>query len=532
MNIKAFISQAFISQIPDDEKTPLVVQLLEITQLQSEEIQNLRDEIARLKGQTPRPDIKPSTLEKSLKQKLKKKNKKRPGSKKRRKTKHLQIHDEKTIKPVDIPVGSRFKGYQDYVVQDIKFEAHNIRYRLERWQGPEGEYIIGKLPQEIMGSHFGVTLRSFILYQYYHAHVTQPLIWELLLEIGIEISSGEINRIITEGKERFHREKEEILKVGLKVSKYINVDDTGARHNGKNGYCTHIGNEIFASFESTESKSRINFLKILRAGNDDYVISPDAICYMEEQKLPQKELMKFSQLLNTAYENEQSWQEKLTSLDITMPRHIQIATEGALVGSILAHGFNSDMVIVSDDAGQFNILRHSLCWIHAERTINKLVGFNDDQRKALEQSRSQIWEFYKKLKKYKEFPTKEEKQRLRARFDEIFTAKTCFATLNQALNRLYKNKAELLLVLDRPEIPLHNNLSESDIREYVKRRKISGSSRSSPGRRCRDTFTSLKKTCRKHKISFWNYLQDRLKNENIVPSLPDLIGERALEFFA
>ena len=527
MNIKTFISQ-----IPDDEKTPLVLQLLEMIQLQSEQIQNLRDEIARLKGQKPKPDIKPSKLEKNSEQKSKDKNEKRPGSKKRRKTKNLQIHDEKTIEPVDIPAGSRFKGYQDYVVQDIKFEAHNIRYRLERWQGPEGEYIIAKLPEEIMGSHFGTTLRSFILYQYYHALVTQPLIFEQLSEIGIEISSGEINRIITEDKEKFHLEKEEILKVGLKVSKYINVDDTGARHNGKNGYCTHIGNEIFACFESTESKSRINFLKILRAGSDDYAISPDAICYMEAQKLPQQELLKFSSLLNTAYETEQAWQEKLTALDITMPRHIQIVTEGALLGSVLEHGFNRDMVIVSDDAGQFNILFHSLCWIHAERTINKLVGFNDEQRKALEQSRSQIWEFYKKLKKYKESPGPEEKQRLNARFDEIFTAKTCFATLNQALNRLYKNKAELLLVLDRPGIPLHNNLSENDIREYVKRRKISGSSRSSPGRRCRDTFTSLKKTCRKHGISFWNYLQDRLKNENIVPYLPDQIGVRALDFFA
>lgn len=310
MNIKTFITQ-----IPDEEKTPLVLQLLEVIQLQSEQIQNLRDEIARLKGQKPKPDIKPSALEKNSEQKSKNKNKKRAGSKKRRKTKHLQIHDEKIIPPDEIPAGSRFKGYQDYIVQDIKFEPYNIRYRLARWQGPEGEYIIAKLPEEIMGSHFGVTLRSFILYQYYHAHVTQPLVLEQLSEIGIEISSGEINRIITEDKERFHREKEEILKVGLKVSKYINVDDTGARHNGKNGYCTHIGNEIFACFESTESKSRINFLKILRAGSNDYVISPDAICYMGEQKLPQQELLKFSSLLNTAYETEQAWQEKLTTLE-------------------------------------------------------------------------------------------------------------------------------------------------------------------------------------------------------------------------
>jgi hypothetical protein len=412
MNIKTFTSQ-----LPDEDKTPLVLQLLEIIQMQAEEIQKLRDEIARLKGQKPKPDIKPSKLE-AIAQKAENKPQKRPGSQKRFKTKGLQIHEDRTIDPPDIPAGSRFKGYQDYVVQDIKFEAYNIRYRLARWHGPDGEYIIGKLPIEIMGSHFGCTLRSFILYQYYHALVTQPLILEQLFEIGIDISSGEINRIITEDKERFHREKEEILKVGLAV-KYIHVDDTGARHNGKNGYCTHIGNELFACFESTGSKSRINFLKILRAGRDDYVISPDAICYMEAQKLPPKELLKFSQLLDTAYKNEETWQEKLVALNITMPRHIQIATEGALLGSVLEYGFNTDMVIVSDDAGQFNILLHALCWIHAERTIHKLVGFNDNQSKALEETRSNIWDFYAELKKYKESPNIKDKQRLGTRFDEI-----------------------------------------------------------------------------------------------------------------
>jgi len=425
MNIKAIISQ-----IPDEEKTPLVLHLLELIQVQAEEIQKLRDEIAHLKGQKPKPNIKPSKLEKCSKQNQKKKNKKRPGSKKRSKTKNLQIHDEKTIEPPHIPVGSRFKGYQNYIIQDIKFEPFNIRYRLERWEGPDGEYIIGKLPQEVMGSHFGCTLRSFILYQYYHAHVTQPLILEQLSEIGIEISSGEINRIITEDKEKFHLEKQEILRVGLEVSKYINVDDTGARHNGKNGYCTHIGNELFACFESTESKSRINFLKILRAGHDDYMINPEAICYMKDQNLPQKRLMRFSPLLNSVFQNDLQWQKKLTDLGITTPRHKQIATEGALLGSVLEHGFNANMVIISDDAGQFNIFLHALCWIHAERTINKLVGFNDKQRNALEETRSQIWAFYKELKAYKDFPGIEEKQQLNKRFDEIFTVKTCFATLN------------------------------------------------------------------------------------------------------
>src|SRR5690606_15087336 len=122
----------------------------------------------------------------------------------------------------------------------------------------------------------------------------------------------------------------------------------------------------------------------------------------------------------------------------------------------------------------------------------------------------QIWDFYAQLKAYREAPCPEKKPGLLQRFDQIFTTRTCYETLNQALTRIQKNKAELLLVLDRPEIPLHNNASETDIREYVKKRKISGSTRSQIGRRCRDTFASLKKTCRKLGVQFWDYLQDRV----------------------
>ncbi|MCP4652425.1 MAG: transposase, partial [Candidatus Omnitrophica bacterium] len=77
--------------------------------------------------------------------------------------------------------------------------------------------------------------------------------------------------------------------------------------------------------------------------------------------------------------------------------------------------------------------------------------------------------FYNELKGYKESPTQKEQNRLDENFETIFTQKTDFETLNLALQHLHKNKSELLLVLDRPEIPLHNNLSENDIREYVKR---------------------------------------------------------------
>lgn len=209
--------------------------------------------------------------------------------------------------------------------------------------------------------------------------------------------------------------------------------------------------------------------------------------------------------------------------------HVRIATEGSLVGSIIHHGYNKSMVIISDDAGQFNVFLHGLCWVHAERTIHKLIGFTEQHTKLLEDTRTDIWDLYRDLKDYRFSPDKLKKINLEKQFDELFTRKTGFASLDLALKRIHNNKTELMLVLDRPDIPLHNNLSESDIREYVKKRKISGSTRSNMGKKCRDSFTSLKKTCRKLNISFWDYLTDRIYQRNKIPPLCEVMAVRMSE---
>ena len=205
---------------------------------------------------------------------------------------------------------------------------------------------------------------------------------------------------------------------------------------------------------------------------------------------------------------------------------VELSTEGALLGSVLSQ-IPKGLVIVSDDAGQFNILNHALCWIHAERTLAKLIVPSTIKQQTLEDVRKQVWEFYDELKSYKVSPNEKDKIRLQEKFDTIFTQQIKFQLLNLALQRLHANKTELLLVLDRPEIPLHNNLSENDIREYVKKRKISGSTRSDTGRQCRDTFVSLKKTCRKLGISFWQYLKDRLSGKNLIPPLPQIVEQKS-----
>jgi len=517
-----------IPYVPESERTPLVAALLEIIRIQQEQIQELRDEIARLKGQKPKPKINPSALGKDTGGKKKKGR----GSTKSKKTEKLQIHDTIFVQARNVPPGSTYKGYEDFTVQDIVLRPHNTLYRRERWKTPQGRYITAPLPEEmrIFGGHFGPSLRCFILYQYHHCHVTQPLLLEQLLELGIHISAGQVNRIIVEGNNLFHDEKDEILRIGLKVSGYINVDDTGARHHGRNGYCTHIGNEMFAWFQSTNSKSRINFLELLRAGDNGYALNTDALEYMKNQKLPKAQLERLAGLGQAVFEDEAEWKKILACLEFTNRRHIRIATEGSLLGSVLERGVsNPNLIIVSDGAGQFDVLLHALCWIHAERAIRKLVGFNDAQREALEEIRSRIWDFYGELKTYKENPGRDKKADLEKRFDEIFTTHTCYEALNQALKRTHRNKRALLLVLDRPDIPLHNNASETDIREYVKKRKISGSTRSDLGRCSRDTFASLKKTCRKLGVGFWAYLNDRVSAMESIPKLPELIKRLALE---
>jgi len=521
--------------LPEEDQPPLVRQLLEIIRQQSEQLQELkaenqelRDELARLKKHARRPKLTPSRLEKRKKADQSE-GEKRPGSAKRRKTAALTIHETRRIAPEQLPDGATFKGCTTYTVQDFRITAHTIRYELEHWEGPDGTLYNGQLPPSAQYGHFGPTLKSFILYQYYQGHVTQPRLLEQLREYGVDISSGQLSRLLTENHEAFHGEKADLLATALQVSPYLQVDDTGARHQGKNGYCTQIGNAWFTWFESTDSKSRLNFLLLLRAGRTAYVLEPAALAYMAHQGLPKKWVAILREFTGQVFPDEAAWQGFLTFLGLDTPGHVHIATEGAVLGTVIVYGVAPDLVILSDGAGQFVVLLHALCWIHAERSLTKLMPVTDQEHAILEATRTRIWQFYEALKAYQQAPDTEQKTRLAGRFDDIFAATTGYEALDAVLCRLTKHKADLLRVLDHPEIPLHNNGSEQAIREYVTRRKISGGTRSEAGRRSRDTFTSLKQTCRKLGVSFWQYLIDRLGKLNELPPLPDLLQQQALK---
>jgi len=550
-----------LPNIADTERSALVEQLLgqiehllEENRRQTEIIQQMRDEIAVLKGEKAKPKFKPSGMETESKSKSKsdgdpdgnpdgnedddsgdddvdgadRKPRKRAGSSKRSKTGQLTIHETIKIAPtLPIPEHSRFKGYRDFIVQDVRIQAHNTCYRREVWQTPDGALLFGELPASLNGGHFGAELRRYLLYQHHHCHVTQPLLHEQLREWDIDISVGQIDALLSGNNDGFLAEKDQLLVTGLAVSRCITVDDSGARHQGNNGYVTQIGNDWFAWFASTGSKSRINFLQLLHAGDITYSLNEHALSYLREEHLPQEPLRLLQAHTHATIATIACWEKHLDDLGIKVERHRRIATEGALLGGLIDKGFSLDLVIVSDGAGQFAILLHALCWVHAERLVHKLIPLNERHREDQQRVRSEIWDLYADLKAYQRDPDPTLVPALEARYDAIFTQRTSFTTLNRLLKRLHAHKQKLLLVLKRPDIVLHTNGSESDIRDYVKWRKISGGTRSDLGKRCRDGFASLKKTCRKLGISFWDYLGDRIEQRGAIAPLPDIIRQRA-----
>src|SRR5271170_1325747 len=257
-------------EITAEQRTPLVEALLRmIDQLQAAvqqqqlRIEQLEEEVRRLKGLPDQPKRKPSPSPlndpsgppsaSGAKKKPNTPDGKRPGSAKRAKTRELTIHKTDPLPLHDLPEGTKFLGYVDFTVQDLVIGPHNTCYRRGHYQLLDGTIVTAPLPLDVT-SHFGPTLRQYALYQHFHNHVTQPLLHEELRELGVDISAGQVNRLLTEGHEAFHQEKESLLPAAREVSAYLHTDDTSAKHRGKNGHTLHIGNDLFATFFTTESK--------------------------------------------------------------------------------------------------------------------------------------------------------------------------------------------------------------------------------------------------------------------------------------
>ena len=366
----------------------LVLKLLEKVAALERTVAAQRDEIARLKGGPGRPNIKPNSKPSGMEQATDPKPAGGSGQERRRRgstRSKLSIDEERKVRLTAPPPGSRFKGYTSFVVQDLVLGSHVIDFQCERWQAPDGKVTTAPLPPGIAG-HFGPQLRRFVLAQYHQGQTTVSRLVTLLQALGIDISKREVVRLLTAGHDGFRDEARDVLRAGLASGAWITVDDTGARHKARNGFCTQIGNAHFTAFVTTAAKSRLNFLGLLRAGHGDYVVNDATLAYMGERALAGHVIARLTEHPDRYFADQQAWTAHLEKLGIAAlkvnPDPVLIATEGALWGSVQAHGFLCDSVIISDDAGQFNVGQHGLCWVHAERLVHKLDTFTDQNRAA------------------------------------------------------------------------------------------------------------------------------------------------------
>jgi len=516
--------------IPVEEQSPLVLALCAVIERQDREIQELRDEIQRLKKTTRRPKVKPSRLLKPPPPDSSdaKKKKKRPGSAKRHKTQSLRIDLDQIVEPEDLPTGAKLEGYRDFVVQDIVLESRNIRYRRAVYRLPDGSLRVADRPDGV-DSHFGPGLREFILLQTHQNHVTQGRLLEQLGELGVDISAGQLSNILLKHHENFHAEKDQLLPTARQISGYLHCDDTSARHQGRAAVCTHIGNELFASFSTTDSKSRLNFLRLLCQPEEQYVWCEEARECLGLSGASGKLQAKMAEQADSIWSGRQCWEKQLDDWGVTSETHRRQVSEAALFGKLLTEKWYDALGLVSDDAPQFKLFGflHGLCWVHGERKIDRLIPLTPRQRVAKEKAQDTFWELYKSLQAYRLEPNEATRATIASEYDQFCQTKTGYPDLNEALSLLHAKRDAFLAALEHPHLPLHNNLSETDIREYARLRKISGGTRSDRGRRCRDTFMSLKKTCRKLGVSFQSYLRDRLRGRGEIPLLADLMRATA-----
>ncbi|MDE2913432.1 MAG: hypothetical protein OXL68_10980 [Paracoccaceae bacterium] len=283
------------------------------------------------------------------------------------------------------------------------------------------------------------------------------------------MSRRTVQRMLTGDAAGLVTEAQEILKAGLASASWVAVDDTGARHGGRNGYCTAIGNDNFTHFRSSDTKCRLNFFDHLCAGDERLILNDAAFDHMRRLNLSGPVIRTLADHPQKLFPDRAAWAAHLDALGLSAltvtPDPARGATESARWGTVVETGRLEGTVILSDDAGQFNAGDlHALCWIHGERLIHKLFAGTERHRAARDGAKARVWMFYGLLLGYRRRPGPMRKSWLSTRFDTFFKTRTGHATLDRQLESLVANKAELLRVLDHPDIPLNTNQIHAEFR--------------------------------------------------------------------
>jgi Transposase IS66 family len=460
---------------------------------QADEIQGLRDEVNRLKGEQGKPKIKANKPAPNLSSEKERRESK--SHHKANKQAQIRIDRVEVVKadPCRLPIDALFKGYEEVTIQDIEFRTENIRFRKEKYYSPsQKRTYLAEMPAGYQGQ-FGPGVRAWVLALYYASGMSEPKILGLLQTVGMLISAGQLSDLLIKDQGQFHTESAAVVKAGLASSSWQHLDSTGTRVNGTNEQCHILCNPLYTAYRTLPAKDRLSLLRVLAGGADPVFEMND----LALELLPQFGVtQKWCRLLPTLLSHGQTYTENLldTVLDAHLPKHGANLRKSVKEAMAIATYRTQTVypvveLLLCDDAPQFNGLtvQLALCWIHEYRHYKKLTPRFLTHCDLLEQFAKAFWKLYRDLLSYRDDPNPAQAETLRTAFDLLFGQISGYQQLDERLARTLVKKESLLMVLSHPEILLHNNPAELGARQRVRKRDVSLQARTREGIRAWDT---------------------------------------------
>ena len=501
-----------------------------------EENQKLRDENNRLKGENGLPDIKANKTSGFKKDHSSEKERKTPSKHtKSRKNVNIQIDREQILEypPSELPFDAEFKGYEEVIVQDISLQTDNVLFRKQKYySASSGKTYLAPLPAGYDGE-FGPGVKALVISLYYGGNMTQGKLLEFLEDINISMSAGCLSNLLIKKHSNFEVELNEVYIEGLASSPWQHLDQTSARVKGVNHTTNVICNPLYTVYSTTLKKDRLSVLSVLQNKQElQFIISPLTYELLDNLNLPTKWKNQLKLLPQFRAFTEPEFN---TLLDKYLSKlGSQLRTRVLEAAAITFYHQQTDIpivqILVCDDAPQFKLLTDNLalCWVHEGRHYKKLSPFVACHQEILDDFLTEFWDYYRELLAYRDSPSLEKKLELQSKFWEIFDTETGYKQLDERKRLTAAKVSELLLVLEYPELPLHNNPAELAARTMVQRRNISYATQTSEGTKAWDIFMSLVATTRKLGISFFKYVHDRISQISDIPALGSIIRDKSL----
>lgn len=532
-----------LNAIQDENARQLIRRLLNLIEKLSADLrdlqaenQALRDENNRLKGEQGKPKVKanksqPMAASNHSSEKERKTTRLRHKSNKKAEIK-IDREEVVKVKPEDLPADAKFKGYVEVVAQDILMKIENVCFRKEKYySAASGKTYLAKLPRGYAGQ-FGPGVKALVPAFYFGMGASEPKILEFLENVGLKISKGELSKLLIEDQDGFHAESDAVYESGLRSSSYQQSDSTLTRVNGQNQNCHVVCNPVYSAYRTLPHKDRLSVLDVLRNGRPRrFRLNQKALDCLANVQLSQATRQTLANGCSEMELDEPTFQEHLAGSlpNLGKQQRKEIIDAAAIAAYWAEPEWPVTETLVCDDAPQYNKLTRwmMLCWIHEGRPYKKLLPCVPLHRELLDGFLKRFWDYYHALLAYKQNPSETECARLETVFDDLFATQTGYEALDERIAKTRAKKTSLLLVLKRPELPLHNNLSELGVRRRVRKRDVSFGPRTERGRRAWDTFMTLAETTRKLNVSFYAYLRDRITGDDAVPPLAELVTQAA-----